>query len=354
MVFFLALMCLLPMWRPAYAVSDAQFEQVGKLALEEHIRPRFKDLNEKTVLLEGAVKSYCAGKPETTRTNLEGAFRQVLQSFSMVEHLRFGPLVKKNRLERLAFWPDHKGIGLKQVRKVLRIEDKTVLTLSGLQGKSVAVQGLTALEYLMYGTGKDKFGKGHFRCQYAEIISQNLSMIAGEIVAGWGGGAAYTKIYLNPNEQSEIFMDRNEVMRTLFISFLTGFKLVKDFKIMRPMGKSIERARPKRAAFWRSKSAIMVTRGNVTGIKELFETAFAGLVSDVDPSGDEGVLDEFTHVEYELGRMKMPLMDIVRDKDQRKKLNDLKDVLTNIRKDGAGAFASAAGMSMGFNALDGD
>jgi predicted lipoprotein len=69
--------------------------------------------------------------------------------------IRFGPVTEENRLERILFWPDRKGIGLKQVQAAIAGEDATAADPQTLPGKSVAMQGLGALEFVLFGTGSD-------------------------------------------------------------------------------------------------------------------------------------------------------------------------------------------------------
>ena len=60
---------------------------------------------------------------------------------------------RKTRLERILFWPDRKSIGLKQVQAALAAKDTSITDAGKLKGKSVAVQGLGALEFLLVRDG---------------------------------------------------------------------------------------------------------------------------------------------------------------------------------------------------------
>ncbi len=76
----------------------------------------------------------------------------------------------------MLFWPDRKGTGLKQVQAALASKDPTAADAAQLAGKSVAMQGLGALEFVLYGTGSEELATAgeSYRCAYgAAIIGQS-------------------------------------------------------------------------------------------------------------------------------------------------------------------------------------
>ncbi len=66
-----------------------------------------------------------------------------------------GPAREDNRFERLFFWPDRRGRGLRQVQGILAEEDETATDPATLYQKSVAVQGLLALDFVLSGEGNE-------------------------------------------------------------------------------------------------------------------------------------------------------------------------------------------------------
>ena len=153
----------------------------------------------------------------------------------MVEPIRFGPVAQEHRFERIFYWPDPKGLGTRQIREVLAKQDKSVTEQTGLAGKSVALQGLPALEYLLYGDGAATLEKGGaegtFRCSFAEAVAGNLAGIAKEIVDGWQDGAPYAKSYLEPGPANPAYHTAKEVTLELFKTFTAGIEWVRDQKL---------------------------------------------------------------------------------------------------------------------------
>src|SRR5690606_22737995 len=95
-------------------------------------------------------------------------FPAVVTAWSRIELYRFGPLMAQNRSDRILFWPDRKGIALRQVQAILADKDEAALAPETLARKSVAVQGLGALEFVLHGTGSEDLATpdGAFRCDY--------------------------------------------------------------------------------------------------------------------------------------------------------------------------------------------
>ncbi|MGO7624391.1 imelysin family protein, partial [Rhizobium ruizarguesonis] len=77
-----------------------------------------------------------------------------------------GAIAVKHVFEHILFYPDRKGVGLKQVQALITKADPNDSTVDAIAGKSVALQGLTALEYVLYVNGSDDLvgQKGSGKC----------------------------------------------------------------------------------------------------------------------------------------------------------------------------------------------
>lgn len=342
----------------SHALTPKQHSEIARLALEKHIRPSYASLALAAGELEKGMSAFCAKPTPAGRKNIDAQFEKTLLTWSRIDHIRFGPIAEQNRINRFIFWPDHKSIGLRQVKKALRSHNDDVLDLQKLQNKSVALQGLTALEYLLYGTGSGRLGESskdnRFRCAYAVTIAKNLVMISAQVVDGWREDSKFVQLYLHPREDSDIYQTPKEVTLALFLSFTTELKIVQLLKLERPLGKTAKRARPKRAALWRSKQVYNVIDANMAGLRTLFDKVFSNLIADSDPGVEEGVDLDFEQVHRDLMELKMPISEAVYNDTVRAKLKNLQTVVDQIKRDAGTAIIKATDLSMGFNALDGD
>lgn len=140
---------------------------VMQKAVDDFIRPGYLDLMEGTQSLAEAAHVLCDKPSEETLGDVQMTFDEVVQQWSTIEIVRVGPVIEGNRFERFLFFPDRKSTGLKQVQRIVATRDETATKAETLKGKSVAAQGLGALEYVLYGTGAEVLSseRNGFRCR---------------------------------------------------------------------------------------------------------------------------------------------------------------------------------------------
>src|SRR5262249_34694308 len=120
------------------------------------------------------------------------------------EHLRFGSITDKNRFERVLYWPDRQRIGERQVAQILSRRDPSALNAGELAKKSVAVQGLGALEVALYGKGSDTLladtPEAQSGCGSAPASAPGVAGMAGDLAAGGAAGRTSRAFWLNRDE----------------------------------------------------------------------------------------------------------------------------------------------------------
>lgn len=344
-------------------VLDAQAEaDHGKLARDavaKVIRPGYEDFARVSEALTQKTEALCAQPSEAALRETREAFAATVLRWSRVEIFRFGPVNHEHRYERLFFWPDPKGIGLRQVQRALTDKDASVMSREALAEKSVALQGLPALEYLLYGNDAEALAKkseaSAFRCRFAGAIAANISQIAGEVGEAWAEGAPFTRDFLDPGPNDPLYRAPKDVTLELFKAFGGGIELVRDQKLGKPLGESAERARPRLAAFWRSGLAFLNMDGNLKAVHALFvDGGFADIVAAESPGVEKSVLFDLDHVIELLEAQTAPIADEVRDPATRDKLEALRVALKSARDTASAMIAQGADLSFGFNAMDGD
>ena len=137
----------------AQAVS---VDEVLQNAVDQAIRPGFAALSEEATKLEVGLSRLCAKASDETLAAAREQFAQVATGYASVEFLRFGPLMEDKRAERMLFFPDRKGIARRQGQQGLAEEAETAAEEATLRQKSVALQGLGALEFVLHGTGAEE------------------------------------------------------------------------------------------------------------------------------------------------------------------------------------------------------
>lgn len=341
------------------AHADTEHGAIARAALSEVIRPGYAALAETSRVLEGKVDALCQQPSAAALKEAKDAFVGAVAAWSKVEIFRFGPVIQDHRYERLFYWPDPKGLGLRQVQDALAKQDKSVTERETLAAKSVALQGLPALEFLLHGDGGETLAKGDgdaaFRCRFAASIAANVDHIAEEVEQGWADGAPFTKSFLDPGPDDPAFHAPKEVTLDLFKAFTTGIELVRDQKLGKPLGSSPAEAKPKLAAFWRSGLTFANMEGNLDGVRALFaKGGFAQVVAQESPGVENSILFDLDRAIEVLRGIDKPIAEAVKDEGLRTKLEALRVSLKSAAQTAGDMIARGAGLSFGFNAMDGD
>lgn len=364
-------LCLATIALPAFAqegsalsprvVNEAAVPQVMAKAVDDFIIPGYRNLSNKTAALATATAALCQAPSPASQDKAKAAFSDLVQAWSTIEIIRLGPAVAQNRFERFLFYPDRKSTGLKQVQAILAKSDETATSAATLKGKSVAAQGLGALEYVLYGNGSETLvGKtGDFRCRYGVAISQNLDSIANEFLAEWQKPDGIQAAWKNPGPGNPEFRDSKEAATELLGIFVHGVEMVKDQRLKPFYAGTVDgvedKGHPKSAIYWRSENTMPSIAANFAGLKTLFDVADMQSLLPEDSRSVAGSADfVFKSVIGISQNIDGPIADAIADDKSRGKLDFLTlntvDLLGRLNKD----FGGAIGLGAGFSFADGD
>jgi predicted lipoprotein len=341
--------------------AQAEVDQaaIAREALQNYIRPGYAQFAASAASLAASVDALCQAPSADALTAARKSFAGTVAAWSVVEPIRFGPVEREHRHDRIFYWPDPKGLGTKQIREALAKADASVTDQATLAAKSVALQGLPALEYLLYGDDADGLAKqgadAAFRCSFAKAVAANLATLSKEVGDGWQDGAPYAQAFLHPAPDNSVYRTPKEVTLDLYKTFSGGIEAVRDQKLAKPLGAKPEEARPKLAPFWRSGLAFANMEGNLGGMRDLFaKGGFAGIVHNESAGVEESILFDLKHAIETLRGIDLPVEAAFRDDDTRAKLGALRIALKSASSTAGDMIARAAGLSFGFNAMDGD
>lgn len=356
-----AVMLLLWLLDPAARVQAQGFDHAGlaRQVLERHVRPSYEALAHAAQSFELATSEFCEARPGIPVGPVRQTFRELVFAWERISHIRFGPVMDEQRHHRILYWPDRKGLGRRQIAGALRNRDQSVTETGSLAGKSVALQGLGALEYLLYGPGaallhKDGEARGH-RCGYLTAAGKNFANVANDIVAGWDGEEGFTKVFLEPGTQNPRYLKQPEVTLEIAKAFLVGMELLRDIRIAGPLGLQRGKGRRTRAAFETSRLSTEAIAANLEGLVHLFNGGGLRERIEAYESGMGEAINNDLAISLEgLKGVKLPMKEVAEDPDVEVELIAIGFPLKNAREQTARVLAQAAGLSLGFNALDGD
>ncbi|MBD8891700.1 imelysin family protein [Roseibium litorale] len=337
----------------------ADFSPHVKRVLETYIRPATTAFAETSAALPAATDALCAAPSDQTREAFSSSYTKTLEALGHVTFLRFGPLIQDHRLERLAFLPDARNIAQRQIRKALADNDGTLGDPATLAGKSVALQGLTALQLIAYDSDSNlTLGEGGGKaelCVYAGAIASNVTSIAGAIASEWKDPDGFSKQFLTAGPDNPQFRSSKEAIETIFNSMVTGLIVIKDQELLPALGTDKDNAKPNKLPFSRSGNATAYIAAELEGIRDAMNAAKLEPDLDSDAEWIPGSLNfEFGNAANNLRSLNGPLRQTMEEGGTYDKLNLVAIQVNSLRDTMALNLAGGLGLSGGFNALDGD
>ena len=123
---------------PPPKLEEAAVPGVMAKAVDDVIRPGYRRFHASASALTGAMNGLCAAPSSDTLAKAKAAFANTVSAWSEIEMVRLGPVLEKNRFERILFYPDRKGLGLKQVQAALASGNEADTKAETIAGKSGA------------------------------------------------------------------------------------------------------------------------------------------------------------------------------------------------------------------------
>lgn len=339
------------------ASAAAQDPSSGARVADEFARPALAALLRSAEATAGAVEALCREPAQPALERARAAFAQTVGDWGRASVLRFGPLAAENRFERIFFWPDPRGIALRQVQQVLAERDENAATATGVAQKSVALQGLPALEFALFGTGSEALagGDGGFRCRYAAAVSRNVADLAGQAHDGWRADGPFATAFTRPSAATEPYRSQAEADGEIVKALSTAFQFVRAAELLPPLGEEPAKANGRRAPLWRSGLSFGLMAAQAEGARALLRAAG---YAETLPEDMRWVADS---IEFELDNAMRALGAVEALAEQAFGQEEDRGRLTfaDLALDHAGHLVSeqlsaALGLTMGFNALDGD
>ena len=336
-------------------VSSALADGIENRVVEHFILPQYLAFEDAAAVQTRQMEALCVEPSEAHLRTARTAFEDLVLQWSRAEIIRFGPVVHENRLERILFWPDRKSIGLKQVQRAIGQKDQTVLTIGSLQKKSVALQGLGALEFILFGTGANDalLHQGDFRCQFGLTVSSALLEVAAEIVTEWDKTGGYGDILQNPGKNNEKYRESAETKRDILGTIAHGPGIIFDTRLKKYLGEDASLAKPKSGLFWRSGMTLKNIAANIQGLRDFAQAAdFNALLEDEQHWIIDSYLFE-TNNAIRATKLESPVLEAPAT-SARSKLEYLALVLHSMAEIATDDLAQALGLTAGFSSLDGD
>ncbi len=327
-------------------------------AVDEHIIPGYQSLLKTTVPLSQDAAAFCDAPSEKRLQQLREDFHIAMDAWQRVQHIRFGPIEFSLRQHRIQMWPDKRGSVGKHLRRFIAKQSPKALGEDQFIRSSVAVQGFSALERLLFGkqSSPEAFAgsaESTYKCELLKAITVNLKSMASNLVRDWLLAEESHRHFIATASQKNAFYDSDvEVASKLLNNLYTQMQFIVDEKLIRALGSSQEKARGKRSESWRSQRSLRNLRHNLEATREFYRAAFAPRIGDADLN--KAIETAFQHSLEKVGAIAVPLVQAVAEPDHRPAVMALRQETSKLKKLLGVDLPRTAKLPLGFNSLDGD
>ncbi|MCR4267913.1 imelysin family protein [Nitratireductor sp. ZSWI3] len=352
---FLCIIALVLAAPIAARAEEAIAPDIGVRVVRDYVSPTLRAFSQTSGRLKGTLDDLCRDPSPSALEAARIAFAETVGNWGHVSVLRFGPLAEGNRFERVFFWPDPRGVTLRQVQGLLGSKDALPADIAA---ESVALQGLPALDYVLFGTGAEKLGAAggdERRCRYGAAVAGNVAGIAEALIGAWGEGTAFHAAFTAPAADRDPYRSVGEVAAEIVKAAGTALQFTRNAELLPALGDAPQKANGRRAPFWRSRQSFAFAAAQLDGVKQLVEAAgFVEGPSDTVNGYGRGVVFDVGHARDALLAVAGKPEEAFAEEEDRARIAYAAVAMEGAKHMLNGELSGALGLVMGFNALDGD
>ncbi len=341
----------------APVLAEPDHASVNRVLAEQVITPAYVRYNDAMQALAPVVGELCDMPDDVSLAAAQDAYKASADAWQRLQPIAFGPIEAKGLDARIHFWPDKHGTAGKQLSKLLAKPDPAALE-NGVAGKSVALQSLAALERVLFDQADTLVTKdGAFACSLALAIAEFQGDLAVDLLDAWQGDDGHIALFTKASDGNDAYYDAADATTDLFGALAASFDNIVGNKLERPLGKSLDKAKPKRAEDWRSGRSLPNIIANLETIKALYTEA-GGLHVFLSEEGqdrlDQTIRKGLDQTLATATSIEPSLFEAVEDETAREQVEQLLQEVKSLRALFTGTLADAASLTVGFNKSDGD
>ncbi len=242
-----------------------------------HIIKLHSHLSSEASGLEDASQVFCSEQSDEHYSQLTRSWKRTMLAWQRILAINFGPIDERNSAWRFQFWPD--PINLVQRKFKSRVSGRNKATDSeSLSKASVAIQGLSALEYLIFDESihiKDLYRENEQLCALLQNTAKNLAEQAGVLHSAWRDD--YSIRWLKrPADGSEDLVFKRR-LESLHSGIVMSLGAVKKAKLAKALGYNVDakaHRNPWMLESWRSRSSLENINVNLKSALALYQIDF--------------------------------------------------------------------------------
>lgn len=334
--------------------KDPAHETLG-LTTENAILPLYADFAAASEQLLADNEQFCKRPDADGLATIQEQWRRTMLGWQAAQVILFGPIAVDNQSWHLQFWPDKKNLTARKTEALLAGDQ--AIDDAALEHAGVIVQGLSAMEYLLFDPASAELNKlaETRRCELLVAQARQINRVATGLLDHWRSG--YGKTFSNPGEGNATFPNAATAIGALVDSLALQAEVVARRKLAEPLGLGSRSGipQPYSAESWRSRHSLANIGANLRGIDMLYS---AGLETYL-VTRDQAALAQTLRRQLDTTRSALdaamtPLFDAATQPQTREQLGALQAEVAELVRLLKRELPPALGVSLGFNSNDGD
>ncbi|MBS9477856.1 imelysin family protein [Ancylobacter radicis] len=323
--------------------------------VEQWLLPRYDALLAATRSQQKAWETFCAKPTAEGVAELKTRFAAVSDAWASVEFITFGPVMLSLRPDRFNLFPERRNAVGRSVAEIIGDATDERLGPDRFFRLSAAVQGLPALERVLYDDGAAAAlvvgAEATRRCALGRAIALNLATIAAELREGWGDRQSGLLAQLLAGKSDAVYFPDPEALLSQIVTDLAGaYQRVVDQRLLVVLGKSADDAKPLLADRRRSGLSHATILAIIASADDLANRLAVGL----DAKGRATIEKTMAGADAAAKALPEDIGEAATTAAGRKTLQAAITAFKAAQASVASPLASGLGVPLGFNALDGD
>ncbi len=327
--------------------TDDGWTAINLTVTDELVIPAYQRMESQSLELIEAMDSFCEDINEQNLTLLKSSYTESMSSWQAIQHIQFGPITYFNWNYRMQYWPDERGTGGRQLDALITAGEIEILASENFARQSVGIQGLPALERLLYNEDAlSEFQNNDYLCQLSRTIARNINEISAGVRQRWTD--EYRDVVADPVADG-FYEDAEDLSIDFLKALQEAIAKIRDLKLAPVLGESFARARIREAESWRSEQSLANIKINLPNLEQLF-AAYVTAFHDEDVAA---VLLAFNDLNVQLSSLPDALAIALSDEAQYEQILDLHTGVEALHEALETALKNTD-LYLGFNSLDGD
>lgn len=338
-------------------------EQLLQATGSQALLPLHEKFLAESLNLAQSTSAFCAqrSRSSTDLAALRNRWVGAMNGWEGIQSIQFGPVIEDNQSWKVQFWPDRKNLIARKTEQFVKGDE--AITLPAVQEASVVIQGLSAMEYLLYDKPAEKLlsDEGQPYCDHLSTAATNLHQVADFLYQRWHPkGGNYLGTWQSPGPDNLAYPDKNAAIGALIETLVYGLERIKRDKLERPLGLSnAGQANPFLLEWWRSKQSREAILINLHSLQLLYSAGDGAGLEELLRHRDKEELSRqvtalFDQAISATASIEGSLSENHSEAANRSAINTLHQTLGELLAAFKREIPATLGITLGFNANDGD